>query len=407
MKLKAAIGAACGAILCLAAGLSAVAQPGAVVPKTAPLPPANYNSAAAWLCLPGRADACAVDQSAMIVGSNGRPRLEEFSLPSREPTIDCFYVYPTVSRDPGVFSDMTPGPEERQVIQVQFARFARSCRTFAPIYRQITLTTLNAAMAQPRGLASLRATPTPGGGGGYADVLAAFKAYMANNNQGRGFVLIGHSQGAGLLKRLIAEEIDDKPAQKYLVSAILLGTDVQVPLGAKVGGTFRSTPLCERDNQVGCVIAYSSFRDTAPPPADALFGKPASAATIDACVNPANMRGGKGDPESYFSSQGNGLSNPAPNWTGDPWTPIGTPFVKTPGLVTVECVNNTLGSYLSVHVNADPRDPRTDDIFGDTIRDGKIDPAWGLHLIDMNLAMGDLVSIVARQGRAWRPPASR
>jgi hypothetical protein len=406
---RALISSLLAAALGLAAGTAAMAQRG---PLPAPQPVAprapNYQDSAAWLCLPGRADACAVDESATVVPASGRARLEEFVLPAREPLIDCFYVYPTVSRDAGPLSDLVPGIEERQVIQSQFARFAQGCRPYAPIYRQITLTALNAALAQPGGLEGLRNSPAPGGAGPYADVLAAFRAYMANNNQGRGFVLIGHSQGANLLKRLIAEEIDGRPVQRYMVAAILLGTEINVPPGGVVGGTFKTIPLCTRDGQTGCLITYSSFRDTGPPPANALFGKSTTAGMAVACVNPANLRTGRGEPEPYFYTLGSGASTgPKPNWTGDPWAPVGTPFVKTPGLLTTQCLSGIGGQYLAVRVNGDPRDPRTDEINGDLVREGKVDPAWGLHLIDMNISMGDLVDFVARLGRAWRGPPGR
>jgi hypothetical protein len=58
-------------------------------------------------------------------------------------------------------------------------------------------------------------------------------------------------------------------------------------------------------------------------------------------------------------------------------------------------------SYLEVHVNADPAGPRTQDINGDVVQNGKVNPAWGLHLIDANLAMGNLVDIVGAEGKAY------
>lgn len=374
--------------------------------RPAPLGPVSYAEQANWLCLPGRADACAVDQSATIIYSNGRTRLAEFRLPRREPDIDCFYVYPTVSKDSGLYSDMTPGPEERRVIATQFAHFAQSCRLYAPMYRQFTLTALRQAMASDEGAGALRNAPQNELGGGYADVLAAFRYYMANYNHGRGVVLIGHSQGASHLTRLVAEEFDGKPLERYLVSAILLGTTIQVPPGQPVGGTFHSIPLCQRNDQTGCVITYASFRDVLPPSRDALFGK-GGPGTVAACTNPANLRTGKGQPDAYLPAYGdlNGASEPAPSWTGDSWRPVGTPFVTVQGLIETECVSNAAGSYLSVHINANPKDGRADNINGDVLNDrGLPDPAWGLHLIDVNLSMGDLIDIVARQGRSWRAP---
>jgi hypothetical protein len=52
-------------------------------------------------------------------------------------------------------------------------------------------------------------------------------------------------------------------------------------------------------------------------------------------------------------------------------------------------------------VNADPASPRTSVIPGDVIVGGKIQTNWGLHLIDANLTMGNLVDIVRQEGAAW------
>ena len=85
----------------------------------------------------------------------------------------------------------------------------------------------------------------------YADARAAWRHYLAHDNGGRGVVLIGQSQGAFMLKRLIMEEIEGKPAQKQLVSALLPGTDLAVPAGRDVGGDFKSVPLCRASSQTG------------------------------------------------------------------------------------------------------------------------------------------------------------
>jgi hypothetical protein len=70
---------------------------------------------------------------------------------------------------------------------------------------------------------------------------------------------------------------------------------------------------------------------------------------------------------------------------------VTTPFVSLPGLVSAQCVSEGDFTYLSVKVNADPADPRTDDI-GRRHRGGRRHDLkdWGLHLIDVNLEMGDL-----------------
>ena len=45
----------------------------------------------------------------------------------------------------------------------------------------------------------------------YSDVAAAWHNYVATKNNGRPFVLIGHSQGSLMLQMLIANEIEKDP----------------------------------------------------------------------------------------------------------------------------------------------------------------------------------------------------
>jgi hypothetical protein len=53
-------------------------------------------------------------------------------------------------------------------------------------------------------------------------------------------------------------------------------------------------------------------------------------------------------------------------------------------------------------VAGNPADARTDDIAGDVVGPGgKVSEDWGLHLIDANLAMGNLVDVVAAESKAW------
>jgi hypothetical protein len=52
-------------------------------------------------------------------------------------------------------------------------------------------------------------------------------------------------------------------------------------------------------------------------------------------------------------------------------------------------------------VNGNPADPRVDDITGDLGAGTTVLANWGLHLIDVNLAMGNLVDIVGQQARGY------
>src|ERR1700761_4556056 len=316
----------------------------------------DYSNPAVWLCRPGRQDACAAPQDATIVAADGALTREAFH-PARDPRIDCFYVYPTVSNEPGGNSDLTITGAEKNVVNAQFARFAAQCRLFAPMYRQVTLTALRAMIV---------GKPIPVDRDmGYNDVLAAWNYYLAHDNQGRGGVLVGHSQGSGVLTRLIKEEIDGKPVQAKLISAILMGTSLPVPKGADVGGAFKSIPLCRANTQTGCVIAFADFRANVPPPANSRFGK-APDGMQAVCANPAALAGGSGPLDAYMSVNRIATAvegaDPYP-WT-DPPKPIDTAFVKIPGLLTAECVNNEHGSYLAVALHP-AQGARANEISGD------------------------------------------
>ena len=353
----------------------------------------DYSKGEAWLCKPGRQDACAVDLSTTVVSADGKLTVEKWAA-NPKPPIDCFYVYPTVSNDPTPNSDMTAGPEELAVIRTQFARFGSQCRVYAPLYRQVTLTALRAGIAgKPMAVDRFLA---------YNDVVDAWKYYLEHDNQGRGVVLIGHSQGSGVLTQLIKSEIDGKPVQERLVSALLLGTSLPVPKGKDVGGAFQHVPLCHSASQTGCVIAFASFRSDSPPPANSRFGRVREEGVVAACANPAALSGGSGELHSYLASagRGNGSSAEPRPWVTPP-QPINTPFVSVPGLLTAECVSNDKGSYLAITVHGDPRDPRTDDIVGDVVVNGQVQADWGLHLIDVNLTIGNLLDVVARQAKAY------
>ncbi|HWD27833.1 MAG TPA: DUF3089 domain-containing protein [Rhizomicrobium sp.] len=379
------------ALIVAAATLPALADDA----PTATMPKNDYARADNWLCLPGHEDACASDQDTTVVKANGTLTAEKFH-PAKNPPIDCFYVYPTVSRDRGVVSDMDAGPEELGVVAQQFARFADVCKTYAPLYRQYTLTSLFARQTgKPMAL-----PPDPAVG--YHDVVDAWNYYLANYNHGRGVVLIGHSQGSGVLTRLIKEEIDPKPVRKQLVVAILGGTRLGVPAGKDAGGDFQNVPLCHDAKTPGCVIAFASFRANSPPPPDTLFGKVATAGWEAACVNPAALGGGSGDVHAYLTAYRANIAGsdaPQPAWaTGKT---VDTPFVSVPGLLTAQCGRNENGTYLGITVHGDPADPRTDDIPGDVAIGGNVLKQWGLHLIDMNLFMGNFQDIVRSETRAY------
>jgi hypothetical protein len=337
-----------------------------------------------WLCRPGHTpNPCAGSLNATIVSPTGTKLRTEKTTVARRAPIDCFYVYPTVSDQPTPNANLSIDPQERAVARFQAARFSSECRVWAPMYRQLTLAgILNRSQitAEQRAIA-------------YGDVRAAWRDYLAHHNHGRGFVLISHSQGTFALRQLIAAEIDRKPAvRKRLVSALLLGGNVTVRKGSAVGGDFRNVPACRSAAQLGCVVAYSTFGVT--PPADSLFGRltGAEASKLEVlCTNPAALGGGSGALRLYIPT------TPFPGTLGlgvavqiGQLPSVSTPWIAAPSNYKGRCVRG--GGANVLRVTTAP---------GARVLPAVPDATWGLHIADVNIALGNLTGLVHRQAAAY------
>jgi hypothetical protein len=355
-----------------------------------PTPDETYDASGAWLCRPGHADLCSADQAVTSIAADGTKRVMTLKSDPNAP-IDCFYVYPTISQDPNGNSSLKAGPGEERAVRQQFAPFASVCRPFAPMYRQVTLAGLMRVMRNEGSVDRELAVE---------DVRAAWRHYLRNDNKGRGVVLVGHSQGSAMLTELLKRDIEGKPAEKLVVSALLPGFNLIVPSGADVGGTFRSMPMCRRPDQTGCAVAFSTFRETSPPPGNARFGRTTTAGVEVACTDPVALSGHPLRPMLVRTA--NLLGQPADQAD---WQQMAagteTGFVDLPGMLKVQCMKDGQNNYLSLTIDASSRGTRAPDIPGDIVVQGRKWDDWGLHLVDMNIAMGNLLHLVKRQGAAW------
>ncbi|MCB0858996.1 MAG: DUF3089 domain-containing protein, partial [Solirubrobacterales bacterium] len=164
-----------------------------------PLAAVDYDDDASWLCLPDREDICSAERHIYEALPSGAV-VERFEGPAEDPPIDCFYVYPTVDLRPrlGVQEDLTALDRPRKAAATQFAAFSAACRPFAPVYRQVSIGTY--LYGERRSDPCFEVA--------YSDVLAAFERYLERDNDGRGFALVGHSQGGQHVSRLIHERIE-------------------------------------------------------------------------------------------------------------------------------------------------------------------------------------------------------
>ena len=221
-----------------------------------------------WLCRPGLpGDPCAASLAATAVQADGATTVPT-AAPAAAPTADCFYVYPTVSTEYTLNADLAVQPAEVAAAVAQASRFSQVCAVWAPMYRQHTLY----ALATGKVTAAVLATA-------YQSLLQSWQDYLTHYNRGRPIVLIGHSQGALMLIALLQQQFDRNAAlRRQLVSAIVPGGNVTVPMVAGAKGSFQHIPACRSAVQVGCVIAYSSFPSQ--PPATSLFGRPGQGAVL-------------------------------------------------------------------------------------------------------------------------------
>ncbi len=351
----------------------------------------RYDNESMWLCRPGISnDQCTVNS---LDATEVKPDNSLEVVPhtaSTDPQYDCFYVYPTVdlSGTPGNHTDFSDISFELDPLLSQAAPFNAHCRVFAPLYRQVTIGTY---LAPNEHTAEYFATA-------YADVEEAFKVYMGQYNNGRNFVIMGHSQGSLMTTQLLQNLIDDNPdLRSRLIAAVLLGGRVTVPEGQTVGGTFQNLPLCTSDDQPGCVIAYRSYAADHPPTSGS---NDVGAEGMDnACTNPAALGGGK----AYFHKSILPITaNQAIFRVGvDLGLDITTPFALYSDFFTGECAKDEHGgSYLRIGVEPQSGDQRLDPINFQAVI---LAPNFlGTHIIDYNWGLGDLIDLVDQKATALR-----
>ena len=335
--------------------------------------PAAADARVKWLCHPAKQDVCDTPLTTTVFS----PTRERIAVerPRREPRkIDCFYVYPTVSDQPGTYADKRVDPEIRSIALYQAARFSQVCRVFAPVYRQRTVASIGA----PSGPRRERALDVAD-----FDVREAWRTYLRRHNKGRGVVLLGHSQGTFRLRTLIKRDIDDGGrVHRRIVSALLLGGNV-------VEGEFNGFFPCRSARQLRCVVAYSTYDETPPP--DSLFGRSPSGAKV-VCTNPARLLGGPAVVDTIYPSEpfapgtliATGIA-----LLGVEQPTAATPWVRVRGY-RAQCTRAAHASFLKIT----PVGGAPDFTPSPT-------PQWGLHLTDGNIALGDLVALVRRQAAAY------
>ncbi|WP_262365472.1 DUF3089 domain-containing protein [Gordonia sp. OPL2] len=306
-------------------------------------------------------------------------------------SVDCFFVYGTATHSLTPNAERVASPEIRAATSLQGARFNRICRMYAPVYRQASFPgtlLVNLGYTEPFSVA-------------YRDVLDAWNAFLSHQDTGRGVILIGHSQGAFLLRKLIREQIDPRPqVRSRLAGAFVMGGNVTTERGSTVGGDFTRIPICTQRYQYRCVTAYSN--NIVPPPLS-LFGN----STLDiaslraglpmgpryavACTDPAVISGND-DPVGITVPSApypTGILAAFVAYTAAPgaWPTSSTTWTTGRGRGVGRCAE--VNGYRQYHITM-TRPQALNEI-----------PLFDTHVIDVNFGLDRLVDIASRQAKSW------
>jgi len=233
----------CGAQIITGATLDAETQqrlkrsfrPAFFFEDKAPPPRPDYRLPDTWAALPARQD------DADVVPPNTK-----FIEAQANAGADVFFIHPTGYTKPdswnGPIDDLNATRAVSLVMKYLASVFNATARVYAPRYRQATLY----AFLDYETVSGIKALDLA-----YSDVERAFEHYVKSYNQGRPFILAGHSQGSNHGLRLLQEKIIGTPLQKRLVAAYLIG----MPIPQNIPGIKPS----RSSNDVGCVISWTSY----------------------------------------------------------------------------------------------------------------------------------------------------
>lgn len=207
-----------------------------------PQPPApDYADLAAWAALPDRRDAADVV-----------PENDPYGDRQASAAVDVFYIHPTTYRGADYWNQpladtATNDWTDESVIARQAAVFNACCRVYAPRYRQATAGALAAAPAL-RGLEAYEFA--------WADVRRAFLHYLEHWNQGRPYIIAGHSQGATHVERWLNEFGVQPKYRQRLVAAYPVGIAYARGQLASMGGGI---DVCATPRQTNCLVTWNTF----------------------------------------------------------------------------------------------------------------------------------------------------
>jgi len=247
--------------------------------------------------------------------------------------VDVFFIHPTGLISAGAWvspmqEDSATGENTRFMMANQASVFNGCCNIYAPRYRQANIFSYFLRSSEDRDTVLDFA---------YQDVRRAFEHYLQHENEGKPFILAGHSQGSHHAKRLLEETIDSTDLHRRLVAAYLLGSTIIPVMPAWIDSLANIRP-CSTEDDLGCIIAWDTMPEGKPPlPRDeqSLCTNPL-VWRINEALAPASLNEGSLLPVGSFNANIGSLSDEP---VGQHYGPLAKPIEALTG---AQCRQGTL-----------------------------------------------------------------
>jgi pimeloyl-ACP methyl ester carboxylesterase len=198
------------------------------------------------------------------------------SIPATLSPVDIFYYYPSSwkklnASDPIICE--VDNPMMLQTAPVQFEKQATAFETvgnvYAPFYRQDDAAS-TVALPPAEQAKVVGGIPT-------TDATAAFDYYIKHFNNGRPFILVGHSQGAIVLSNLLSGYLKENPTvYQKMIAAYVIGW----PISSEYLAQNPHLKFAEGPDDVGVIISYNTEAPNIP------LVNPLLAGLIGVVINP-------------------------------------------------------------------------------------------------------------------------
>lgn len=234
----------------------------------------DYALPGSWATLPQRYDL-----------ADYRPAGIAAPMQTNPAPVDVFFIHPTGFLKGSSWTytmklNSTTEENTQWTMANQASAFNGCCDVYAPRYRQASVFSyFNGPELREEILSFV-----------YQDIEASFTYYLEHYNNGRPFIIAGHSQGSHHGLRLLQNVIDNSPLAKQMVVAFLIGGGID----KSAVENMQNIHICNNASDVNCLVHWDTYND-------AVIENEESERANNVCVNPLSWEneGGLSSKENH------------------------------------------------------------------------------------------------------------